>query len=82
MELVFTSLGGDADVGNSRVLGTEVVGKNIDFTNRFERRLTGAVRPEDRIRRPLTVQGETRAVTLKSQKLQFAVTISLRDVGD
>ena len=38
------------------------------------------MRPEDCIRRALTIQGETRAVTLETQKLQFAIAISLGDV--
>ena len=80
MKLVFPTFCRDADITNSRVLGAEVVGENIDLAYRLERRLTRAVRPEDCIRRALTIQGETRAVTLETQKLQFAIAISLGDV--
>src|SRR6266496_1458674 len=80
MKLVLTALGGNTDVGNSCILGAEVIGENINFAYRLERRLTRAMRTEDCIGRALAVQSETRAVTLEAQKLQFAIAISLRDV--
>ena len=43
VKLVFAALGGNADIGDSRVFGAEIIGKNIDFADRFERRLAACV---------------------------------------
>ena len=41
------ALGGDTNVGDTGVFRAEVVRQNVDFTDRFKRRLAGRVVAED-----------------------------------
>src|SRR5690349_19117403 len=67
VKLVLATYGGDTNIGDPAVLSTEIIRKNVHFTDRLERRLARHMRAKDRIRGALSVNGEIRAITLESE---------------
>ena len=80
MKLIFSAFGAYADICNSRVLGTEIIGKNVDFTDGFEGRFAGRGGTEDCIGGPLPIDRISRTVTLKAQELKLARIYSLGNI--
>src|ERR1700675_4383498 len=76
-----TALGSNANVGDSRVLRTEIAGKNIDFADCLQRWLTLRRLAKNSSVRSLSIQRETGAVALRANKFEVAVGVRLRNVG-
>ena len=71
----------DADIGDARVFGCEVVRQHRNVSDGFERRLAGRGLSKHAAVGALPVKRETCAVTLGTDKLESAIRICLRDIG-
>src|SRR5882762_9862320 len=75
-----TTLGGHANARDSAVFRAEVIGKDVDFTYRFQRRLTAGGLTKNTPVRALAIERKVGSVALPSEELKFS-TRSLSDVG-
>ena len=76
-----STLGGDTDVRDARILGAEIIRENIDVGNCFQRWLAVGRRAENTAVRALPIQSEIAAVTLRTEELESRRRGPLRDVG-
>ena len=70
MKLICAALGCHSDAGNAGKLSTEIVGKDIQLPNSLKGWSTRGGTAIERAGRALPIDGEVRAIALKSQKLK------------